>query len=227
MKGRKIMLFGIMTALLLITIVSCSMGTSDAYVIPLVEELGGKSGQQFTDPPGDTIGFETFQYDILSVDVFTDEDDSYFIMHITFNNPVHVPNGGFDTVGLVGFLEIDADQDQATGFPPSINSFVSDGEPLSNMGVDYTIQFFEYDGLFHTLPVYESEFWTLMGYVNVIYGETSCTLQIPLSALPDPVTGEDNDGNIDFGFVLGTVPEPTDIAHTEPDRIYSYNSNLE
>ncbi len=218
MKVRNFLLFGMTPVLLLLTIVSCSMDTN---VIPLVEELGGKNGQHFTDPPEDTFGMESFQYDILSVDMFIDETDSYFIMHITFNNAVHAPNNGFDMEGLVGYLEIDADQDPQTGIEPSVNMFAPVGETLSNMGVDYSIQFFEYDDLFRTLPIYESEFWTLMGYAYIIYAETSCTLQIPLSALPD-TEGYDNDGNIDFGFVLGTFPEPTDVAHLG----YSYSAGL-
>jgi hypothetical protein len=193
----------------------------DPNVIPLVEELGGKNGQHFTDPPEDTFGLMSFQYDILSVDMFIDEQDSYYIMHITFNNPVHAPNSGFDTESLVGYLEIDADQDPETGTEPSGNVFAPIGESPSSMGVDYSIQFFEYDDLFHTLPIYDTEFWTLMGYVNIIYGETSCTLQIPLSALPDR-DGYDDDGNMDFGFVLGTIPEPTDVAHEG----FSYSAGI-
>jgi hypothetical protein len=227
MKGRNILILSITAALLLSTIVSCSISTNSPYIIPLVEELGGKNEDWFHDPQGDSFGFEEFQYDIASIGMFIDETETYFIMHIMFNNPVSAPSGGFDMYGLVGYLEIDADQNPSTGFEASLNMFAPPEEPLTSMGVDYSIQFFEYDHLFHTLPVYRKDIFELTGYVNIEFGESSCTLQIPLSALPDPVTGEDNDGNIDFGFVLGTVPEPTDIAHTEPDRIYSYNSNLE
>jgi hypothetical protein len=218
MKVRNILLFAMILVLLLLTTLSCS---TSPYVIPLVEELGGKNGQHFTDPANDTFGMEEFQYDILSVDMFIDETESYFIMHIIFNNAVYVPNNGFDMEGLVGYLEIDADQDPATGVEPSVNAFAPMGEPLSTMGVDYTIQFFEYDDTFHTLPIYDEVLWTLTGYANIIYGETSCTLQIPLSAFPDS-NGYDDDGNIDFGFVLGTFPEPTDVAHEG----FSYSAGL-
>ena len=223
MKGRNILLLGLTPVMLLFTIASCSLNTGEIplHVSPLIEELGGKNWQQFTDPPEDTFGIESFQYDILSVDVFIDESESFFLMHITFNNPVYVPNGGADMYGLMGYLEIDADQDQQTGTESSINVFVPVDETPSDMGVDYSIQFFEYDDLFHTLPIYETEFWTLMGYAHIIYGETSCTLQIPLSAMPDR-DGHDNDGNIDFGFVLGTWPEPTDVAYEG----YSYSAGL-
>jgi hypothetical protein len=224
---RKLLLLSLTAAVFLGTVISCSTRTGDSYLIPLVEELGGKNEDWFYDTQGDTFGFEEFQYDIVSIGMFIDETETYFIMHIMFNNPVSAPSGGFDMYGLVGYLEIDADQNPSTGFEASLNMFAPLEEPLSSMGVDYSIQFFEYDQLFHTLPVYRTGIFELTGYVNIEFGESSCTLQIPLSALPDPVTGEDNDGNIDFGFVLGTVPEPTDIAHTEPDRIYSYNSNQE
>ena len=224
--GRKILLLSITAALLLSTIVSCSVSTNSSYGIPLVEELGGKNEGWFYDPQGDSFGIEEFQYDIVSIGMFIDETETYFIMHIMFNNPVSAPSSGFDMYGLVGYLEIDADQNPNTGLEATLNMFAPLEEPLSAMGVDYSIRFFEYDRLFHTLPVYHTDIFELTGYANIEFGESSCTLQIPLSALPDPVTGEDNDGNIDFGFVLGTFPEPTDIAHTEPDRIYSYNSNL-
>jgi hypothetical protein len=211
-------LCGTTALLLLLTIASCGM---DSNLIPLVEELGGKYGQTFTDPANDTFGMQEFQYDILSVDMFVDETESYFIMHITFNNAVQPPDGAFSEESLVGYLEIDADQNPETGTEPSVNMFAPIGETLSTMGVDYSIQFFEYDNAFHTLPVYETEMWILTGYVNIIYGERSCTLQIPLSTLPDS-EGYDDDGNIDFGFVLGTFPEPTDVAHEG----YSYFSNI-
>ena len=70
MKVRNFLLCGITLVLLLLTTLSCSM---DPNVIPLVEELGGKNGQHFTDPPEDTFGLMSFQYDILSVDMFIDE----------------------------------------------------------------------------------------------------------------------------------------------------------
>jgi hypothetical protein len=210
MKVGNILLYAVAPVLLLLSIASCSM--VDPNLIPLVEELGGKNGQHFTDPSEDTFGSQEFQYDILSVDMFIDETESYYIMHITFNNPVYAPDSGMSMEGLVGYLEIDADQDQQTGTEASVNMFAPMGETLSTMGVDYSIQFFEYDDMFHTLPIYETQMWTLMGYVNITYNETSCTLQIPLSALPDS-EGFDDDGNIDFGFVLGTIPEPTDVAH--------------
>jgi hypothetical protein len=197
-------------AVMTIMLVSCSLGTEIS--IPLYSELGGKNLRTFEDLAGDTFGSGNYQYDILSADVFQDRDNTQLVMHLTFNNPVHPPSTAGADDELVGYLEIDTDQDPGTGTPSFIDSYASSlGLPPANLGVEYGIDFFYYDTQFHTLSVYEGNMSILSGYARAIYGENTVTVQIPLAALGD------DDGNIKFGFILGTFPEPTDMAYT-----YSY-----
>jgi hypothetical protein len=204
-------------------LVSCSLGTGIS--IPLYTELGGQSLVTYTDPAGDTFGFMAFQYDIISVDVFRDRQDAYLIMHITFNNPVLPPTTPGAVDELVGYLEIDADQNPTTGNLSVIDSYASgQGLPPAHLGVEYSIYLFDYDPLFQTFSVYEENMYTLSGYARALFNDNSVTLQIPLAAL-----GND-DGNVNFGFILGTFPEPTDMAYYEEPsegniETYSYPKN--
>jgi hypothetical protein len=211
MRFRSGILF-IITVLILSAALSCTSVPDDSDFIPFVDELGGKSGQHFEDALGDHFGTGQFLYDILSTDVYIGSNETYLIVHVTFNNSVHAPTGAMNMDELVGYLEIDADQDSLTGIVSIIDGYApSQGEPLSNLGVEYEIYFFEYDSMFHTLPIREASTFTLTGYANVLYGGNTCTLQIPLGALGD------DDGSIDFGFIIGTTFEPTDMAYP-----YSY-----
>jgi hypothetical protein len=195
------------------TVLSCTTQLDDGEYIPFLDELGGTSGQHFEDAAGDNFGIEVFQYDILSIDLYIDESKTYLIMHMTFNNPVYAPFPVGNMEGLVGYLEVDADQNPLTGSTSIIDGFaIGQGEPPTNMGVEYGFYFFEYDSIFHTMPIRKPGTLELTGYANIVYNGNTCTLQIPLGAMGD------DDGNIDFGFILGTTLEPTDMAYT-----FSYN----
>jgi hypothetical protein len=190
-------------------LLSCSFGTEKV---------------RFSDPSGDVFGASEFQYDIIFVDVSLDQGKRHLILDVIFEEQVFPPIPSSGDKGLVGYIEIDADNNPDTGAtlttsPSAILDFYADlsGYPLSNMGVDYQIQLFDYDELFETLPIYELERDTLdptiiiqeqTGYVKVAYEDRTCTLRIPLAALGD------DDGSIDFGFIIGTFSEPTDIAYT-------------
>ena len=206
---RRLLITVCTPAFVLVMMVSCSVAPD----IPLVAELGGKNGQLFQDPFGDCMGMYEFQYDIVKIQVFIDRYNTNLIVHITFDNPVNPPSTDMDTDELVGYMEIDADQDPSTGSMAVIDGLAPGFLPPSNMGVDYSVYFWDYNSISQTVPIYNENFINFSGYAFIYYNDTSCTLQIPLRTL-----GFD-DGNINFGFILGTWSEPTDVAYT-----YTYNA---
>jgi hypothetical protein len=195
-------------------LLSCSLGTEKA---------------RFSDPPGDVFGEEDFQYDIIFVDVSPDQYKHHLIFDVIFEDEVFPPIPASGNDGLVGYIEIDADQNPDTGAtlttsPGAILDHYAElnGYPLSNMGVDYQVQLFAYDKTFETVTINKLERDTVdptiiiteqTGYVKVGYGDHTCTLRIPLATLGD------DDGSIDFGFIIGTISEPTDIAYTYRYRL--------
>jgi hypothetical protein len=208
MKLCQVLLLALLTSLH-VFLLSCSLGT---------EKI------RFSDPSGDAFGSNEFQYDIIFVDVTFDRGNRHLVVDVIFEDEVFPPIPAFGNNGLVGYIEIDADQNPDTGAtlttsPSAILDYYADlsGYPLSNMGVDYQVQLFEYDEAFETLTINELERDTLdptiiiteqTGYVKVGYEDHTCTLRIPLAVLGD------DDGSIDFGFIIGTFSEPTDIAYT-------------
>jgi hypothetical protein len=103
---------------------------------------------------------------------------------------------------VVGWIDLDTDQDPNTGIPPAANSFL---QAAQDIGADYTLSLFG-------LPVGAE-----IGVVNNSTGEVAGTvpgvligqtleITVPLSLLGH------EEGNLDVGMVLGNPAQPTDAA---------------
>jgi hypothetical protein len=214
---------------MLYSLSSCSFGTVGE------DSIREEVSKHFEDPQGDSVGFIYqslyYLYDIIFIDVAFNREDRYLTVRVTFDNQVYPPLLKWGDKRLVGLFEIDADQNPDTGTTlttiqytqyTGIDFWANDkGYPLSNMGVDFSINLFKYDPLFKTVEIYEhikdernpeNIIIRQTGYAVVDYGEQTCSLRIPLAALGD------DEGSIDFGCILGNFNEPTDMAYT-----YSFN----
>jgi hypothetical protein len=201
-------------------LISCSNSGSD-YVIAehLYAELRSTPSNDWhveTDPLGDF--FESYIeapniHDILLVATTQDTDLNFLIVAMEFNEEVIPATWSGLPEQLFGYVEIDCDQNQATGSVSSIDNIITSDAlptPLTNMGVDYIISLHEYDALFQSAVVYLVDsfmMWEPAGYAHVLFHENTCLLEIPLVVLGD------DEGNIDFGLYIGTEPGPTDITH--------------
>ena len=108
--------------------------------------------------------------------------------------------GGTNVV--VGILDIDADQDPATGVTPGADVF-RPGAGSTGMGADYSVQMWMNGtgvyGVFDSLGAQQ-------GTITPTFAGSVLTFAIPLAML-----GGD-DGIVNLATVVGTIPEPTDIA---------------
>ncbi len=151
----------------------------------------------FKDAEGDTFGIDLVQHDILSVEITTGS----LMMTVIFKGIISPPSPGMSSDAIVGYIELDTDQNGMTGMTPIMDFY---GGP-SGLGIEFSLRLFEYDASFRVLPVYDDS-GNLAGYVSIEFTENSFSLKIPLS-----VIGND-DGNVDIGIILGTWLEPTDIV---------------
>jgi hypothetical protein len=181
---------------MLVTGISCNIMYVEGDAGPESEDVF-QSAEVFIDDAGDTFGFESVQHDILSVEVAPGS----IMMRVRFNGSISPPSPGMNTDEILGYIELDTDQNGMTGATPIMDIY---GGP-SGLGIEYSIRLFEYDTSFRVLPVYDDT-GNLAGYVSADFTVNAVTLEIPLS-----VVGND-DGNVDIGIILGTWSEPTDIA---------------
>lgn len=115
------------------------------------------------------------------------------------DNVVSEVTGGPNVV--VGWVDIDSDQNPATGTMPLTDDFRPAGGS-TGMGSDYVVQLFTLSGNF---DVFDSAFMSV-GTITPTFSGNTLSMAIPLSLL-----GGD-DGFVNLATVVGTVPEPTDIA---------------
>jgi hypothetical protein len=197
----------IVSCIIIAIAVSCTTQDDDSEIS---KRLQGLKGHVFTDPSGDTFGSETYQHDILSIEVFHDPDTYVFYFKIIFADTVRPVSGPFSLEQLYGYLELDVDQVQDSGSESAIDTFISFSglnESPTNMFVDYTVTFHVYDGTFKTLnittPDYAGE---LVGYAPVIYEGNTCLVLVPIDAMIL------YDGSFKFGLLIGSSPEATDLT---------------
>lgn len=150
------------------------------------------------DPTGDTYGTIGVQHDITT---FSSQQGSITIV-IQFNGPISRSSANVaNSVG--GYLDIDVDQNGATGGMGATDAFRPDAGS-TGLGVEFLVDLFDNpDG---SLSVRENAGGTEVGTVMPTFGATSITFTIPQSMI-----GSD-DGNVDLATVIGSLDEPTDIA---------------
>lgn len=104
---------------------------------------------------------------------------------------------------VVGFIDLDADQNPGTGVAPNANFFIPGA--MQDIGVDFFLALFNlpFSGL---VDVYETVVGNFLGSVPATIVGQSLEITVPLSML-----GGD-DGAMDVGMVLGNSQEPTDAA---------------
>jgi hypothetical protein len=150
------------------------------------------------DPAADTLGSGTFSaaaHDVLSLRGDFKRDS--LIATLTFVAPV-APASLFAPNSMFGSIELDMDDNVATGDPPLSNVFGAS----ASLGIDYVID------LFGTTSTTAEVFATATGQTAIVpasFSGRTVVVRIPMSAL-----GSD-DGNFGLVGVIGTSDRPTDV----------------
>ncbi len=194
---------------------TASLGNNGAYVLtvtgaitdPTSNALSGApvtvifttvtASAMVADGTGDTFGANPFQPDVTT---FSAQQGSITVV-IQFSAAIaRASANAANSVG--GYLDIDADQNAATGFLPRTDAFRPDAGS-TGMGMEFFVDLF--DNLDGTFSVVDENF-ALVGVVTPTFGATSITFTIAQSLL-----GND-DGNVNLATIIGSLTEPTDIV---------------
>ncbi|HTL34424.1 MAG TPA: Ig-like domain-containing protein [Kofleriaceae bacterium] len=166
---------------------------------PFASQFSTIAGRaEATDPTGDTFGTGTFLPDLTLATAST--QDAVTIT-LQFAQPIAPSLAGAPS-SVAGYIDIDIDQNAATGQFASTDRFRADGGS-TGLGDEYMVALFQNpDG---TLPVIDLANGTSGGYVMPTFTATSVSFTIPLAML-----GND-EGNLNLAAVVGSMQEPTDI----------------
>ncbi len=164
----------------------------------------------YADAVGDTFG-QFGIYDITNFSAYRQNGTiELTIDYLTNNNN---PTKGQPTSGIVGFIDIDADANNATGIQPQYNFFC--GPPL-DMGMDYYISFgsdvggpqknTEQKGT----PVPTAELYdendALIAQLTANFSADQVVIELPMNLIGNPVN------EVYFDTIVGDFFEPTDCA---------------
>lgn len=154
----------------------------------------GTTTARVTDPTGDTFGANPVQWDLTAMTVTRDTGGITILLD--FSSNVISPASG-DTTAMIGFVDLDVDQDSTTGFATVVDGF-RPGSGSTGMGSDYLL-----DLTTATAKVLD----TLGGsaQVTATYSGKRVTIRVPRSRL-----GND-DAFLNAAAIVGTGAEPTDI----------------
>ena len=152
-----------------------------------------------SDPVGDTFGTGSPQLDITSLSAIF--GGGFLEISATFATPISAPNSDAANA-VVGFIDIDTDQNGNTGRISNVDAFNNDSAGLGN---EFFVDLFDAtaDG---RVTLVNDNTQQEVALVPVTVTATSFTVRIPLSAL-----GGD-DGRVDTAILIGTVAEETDLA---------------
>lgn len=155
------------------------------------------------DPGGDTFESELSQGlvapDVVRMGAWPEGES--LVVELEFAEAV-VSNRTGGPNAIIGFLDIDADQDFDTGIP-AFTDIYNPGGPATGMGVDFFVELTV--GATGTMSVGNANFTPVGSFLPTFAGNV-LTLRIPLVVL-----GGD-DGRVDLAAVVGTPQEPTDVV---------------
>jgi len=186
----------------------------------LISSLGSSaSAAIFLDPPEDTFNIGGVQYDIASASSALNVAGDGIIYTLTFFGP-NVPASR----GISGFIDIDSDQNPLTGevepavWRSHLDQFGA-GAPPPGLGVEFFVDLFDQftPGFVDIVRTLDN---SVTGTVPITFTTSGFTLTVPLSAL-----GGD-DGNVDFGVIVGNLDSPTDQAPNNDSGVIPEPSSL-
>jgi Bacterial Ig-like domain (group 2) len=150
------------------------------------------AGDSIGDPVGDTYGTpgDLSQPDITMLAAAHDSDALTIVIRLA------------SPVGLVGYVDLDVDQNPNTGGLAQVDAYRPDPGGSSGLGVEFTVDLSN-----HLLVDVVNG--VLVDYVASVYNGNTVTVRIPLRELAG------SNGNVNLATVVGDDNGPTDIAPNE------------
>lgn len=131
-------------------------------------------------------------------------DGTNLNLELTFAGPINPPDQP-DGTEVIGAIELDLDQSDATGSPDYSSVFEFCPSVPDSFGPDVFVSLFDYDPVTETAPVISLDTLNAIGDVPVIYLADSVAVSVPLELISD-------DGIVDTITIIGNFDDPTDCA---------------
>lgn len=174
---------------------SCGAVVDDATL----RGAGGGLDPVVLDPIGD---IRPVSYPVLPADI-TSVRSTFNMASLTFTvsfaHPVAPPSSR--SLDFIGFIDIDTDQNPATGINSNANVVFT---PPVTLGVDFSIDVFSEWAHPGFVDVFSTKSRTIVGRVPIAFTETSLSVTVPLAFL-----GGDN-GAVNYSAYFGVVGTWTD-----------------
>src|SRR5438128_2147107 len=150
------------------------------------------AGDSIGDPVGDTYAApdDPSQPDITMLAAAHDSDALTIVIRLA------------SPVGLVGYIDLDVDQNPYTGGLAQVDAYRPDPGGSSGLGDEYVVDLF--NGVLVDVVNYG-----IVAYVGRVYNGNTLTIRIPLQQLAG------SNGNVNLATVVGDDNGPTDIAPNE------------
>lgn len=160
----------------------------------------GETRADTLDLVGDTFGAGAVQHDITSINATFDTSSITFT--VNFVGPIFAASTG-NARGVVGYIDIDADRNPATGAESAINVFAP-GPPIL-LGAEFSVDLFGEE--FHAGRVdILDDLFHVVGTAPIAFGANSFSVTVPLALLGG------SGGFVNYGVIVGTFLEATDRA---------------
>jgi hypothetical protein len=169
-------------------------GVSTDEVAILLNSAQAPPTGPISDPQGDTFGAGAVQLDLSSIDAVY---ASALTVTVEFYTPIEPASAGAAN-SVSGFVDMDTDQNAATGFPED------------NMGLEFFVDISsEQGGNVDVVSIDAGGGQMPAGSAPISFTSTSFTIVVPLAVIND-------DGMLNYDVFAGTVDEGTDIAPNLP-----------
>lgn len=155
-----------------------------------------------TDGHEDTFGASPDPHDLLSIEAISEGGHTTFVL--TFFEEISAASNLNSTANVVGFIDIDVDQDPSTG-AISQQSMFGPGKN-SALGAEYYIDLFSEEFSPGLVEIIDSQRSIVVGQAPIHLLDNSLSVIVPLSSL-----GGD-DGLFDFGAIVGDFVDMSDEA---------------
>ncbi|MBI3449252.1 MAG: hypothetical protein HY049_10095 [Acidobacteria bacterium] len=181
--------------LLLPTISQASPAEWGPHHHPLPRSLAVITKHILTDPTGDHLTTPGNPIvDITSVDAGS--DGITLSMKVNFSPDT-------DMSQVIGYIELDTDQNPGTGLPSVANYYVPG--TTQDIGADYVLDLFEFS-MGGQVALFVANNPTPIGTVPAKITGQTLELTVPMAML------RGDDGSMNLGMVLGNIYQPTDVA---------------